>query len=108
MPQAPLPKTLPGEFFVLECSPDTGQFIIHVDDGDGTSYRLGDDIPRVQLQFRLWGVNQRFSDRCIDAAKEFRSAQCIPSQDRVINLIERHPTRPLVFNEQEKSHAAYL
>ena len=109
MPQAPLPESLPGDFFVLEYNPDTQAFVLHLDDEDGSSYRFGTlgTINRMQLQFRLWGLDPKVSDRAIDAAKEFHSVQCIWKQDRVINLIDRKPDKPLVFKDGEENRNAY-
>lgn len=109
MPQAPLPETLPGDFFVLEYNTDTEVFVLHLDDEDGSSFRFGTlaTVPRMQTQFRLWGLDPKVTDRAIDAAKEFRSIQCVWSQDRVISLIDRNPENPLVFKDGEEKRNAY-
>lgn len=107
MPQAPLPETLPGDFFVLEYDRDLGRYLLHVDDADGKSFRLPGSVPRIQLQFRQWGLDKRLSDDVIDAAREFGAVQCIPAQRRVINLIDRHPGKTAVeFHDEEKTNAA--
>lgn len=103
MAVAPLPTELPGEFFVLEWNRDLECYILHVDDGDGSSYNMGDEVSHLMLRFRLWGYED-IGNRTIDMAREFGAAQCIPDQNRVIALFDRTKGEVDVF-EKEKRHA---
>jgi len=86
--RAKLPDKLPGRFFVLTYYRSTGQFSIFLDDRDHTSYRLGADLPTVQMRFAVWGLRQ-IGNEAIDRAKEFGSAQAILRDGRIISLFDR-------------------
>lgn len=112
-PKAPLPKELPGDWFVLGYDRDRDTHILVVDDEDGSSYNLGHDVQKVMRQFELWGLKE-FGNRAIDAAREFRLVQGIPSEDRVIRLAGHDTTpadliaRQLIEKEQEQGHVRHL
>ena len=101
MALAPAPVELPGSFFVLEYDRDDKVYILHVDDEDGSSYNLGDNIPYLMMRFRLWGC-QDAGNRTIDMVREFGAAQCIPGQDRVIALFDRDKTELDVFSKERQ------
>ncbi len=83
----PLPRTLPGEFFVIEWEKYRGRFVLHVDDEERSSYDLGANIQAIMRQFELWG-HAKTGTRAIDVAKEFGAAQAILSDGRVIALYD--------------------
>ena len=103
MATAPLPRELPGRFFVLEWNRDLEHFTLYVDDGQGSSYKLG-DISKSRFQFRVWGIEE-FGARALDQAREFGRVQAIPTQNRILNLIDRSHKRPLVWPKAEGSYA---
>lgn len=88
MALARLPKELPGRFFVLQWDRDAEVFRLFLDDLDNSNYNLGGDIPKVMMRMRVWGIED-LGNRTIDLAKEFGSAQCIFTQNRVIALFDR-------------------
>ncbi len=91
-PKAPLPASLPGDFFLVEYDRTRGRYILHLDNEDEESYDLGSDIQAMMRQFERWGL---YSIGCeaIDRAREFGLAQAIPGEttrdDRVIALHDR-------------------
>lgn len=90
MPRAPLPASvnlLP--FFVLRWEPDMEEMLLHLADATRTSYALGGDLPQIARQLVLWGMKPLDASRAVDTAREFRAAQVIPNQDRIIPLIPR-------------------
>lgn len=108
----PLPEKLPGDFFVLEFDRDRERFTLIVDDADETSYNLGNDIQKVMMRFRVWGL-VLLGDRVIDIAKEFGACQGIPSQDRAIPLYERPAAKALRtqrvdFSKEDSKYAGHL
>jgi hypothetical protein len=103
MATAPLPRSLPGRFFVLEWDKDREYFTLYVDDGQGSSYKLG-DLRKSQFEFKMWGIEE-FGARVVDQAREFGRVQAIPSQNRIINLIDRGRKRPMVWPKTEGSYA---
>lgn len=94
-PRAPLPKALPGEFFVLAYDRDRSTFILAVDDADHSNYNLGGDVTTLMRHFRTWGLSD-IGTRAIDAAREFGAVQAIPAEDRVIRLERPSPTEDSV------------
>ena len=100
MALAPLPYQLPGKFFVLEYNKDAENFVIYTDDEDCSSYTLGGDLQAVRVRFRIW-IGQELGDKVIDTAKEFRLVQCIPAQNRIINLFNRESTADVFARERE-------
>lgn len=107
MSKAPLPEQLPGDFFVLVWDRDREVFILHVDDADRSSYMLGGEVPKLMLQFRLWGYAD-IGNRSIDMAKEFGAVQTIPEQNRTIALFNRDKNLATqLFKEEESRHAKY-
>lgn len=76
------------------------EMVIFIDDEKHTSYSLGSYLPQVVRQLTWWGVRAQFADRAVNAAREFRKVQAIPSQDRVINLIDRSDPRKTLVAEQ--------
>ncbi len=88
MAQAPLPEKLPGEFYVIEYRRAADKFKLYVDDGDKTTYDLGGNIPRIMLQFRLWGLKE-IGNSSIDIAKEFGAANVGIESGKVIPMFER-------------------
>jgi len=97
MARAPLPPSVPlNTFFVLQWLPDAEEFVIHLDDKQRSSYRLGSYGPQVVRQLTWWGLPKMLATRVVDAAHEFRAVQVIPTQDRVINLIPRGEQKDVV------------
>ena len=90
----PLPRKLPGEFFVLEWDKFRGRFLLYVDDEERSSYDMGGNIQIIMRQFRqLWELDI-IADRAIDTAKEFGKAQAILHDGRVIALYDRTGFEP--------------
>ena len=100
----PLPKTLPGEFFVLEWEKYRGRFVLHVDDEEHSSYDLGANIRVIMRQFKLWN-HETVGNRAVDMAKEFGSAQAILHDNRVIALYDRGST-PSVWDKDKEREGA--
>lgn len=108
-PKAPLPESLPGDFFLMEYDRSRGRYILHLDNDDEESFDLGSDVQEMMRQFERWG---RYSIGCeaIDRAREFGLAQAIPGEtardDRVIALHDRPGKgRELMFRDgKEKRH----
>ena len=99
MARAPWPASLPGEFFVLVYDRDAERFRLYVDDAEVSSYDLGNDIQTIMRYFRqmeqIHGPDSHYIDltnRAIDIAKEFGTAQAIFKDRRV--LIVRPPPSP--------------
>lgn len=111
MPRAPLPKSLPGLFFVLEFDRLRGKFILHVDDEEENSYDLSGDVPMMMRQFELWGLG-RLGTLSIDIAKEFGAVQTIPTQARTIPLYDKaafqKPVLKFGDEGEETNHARTL
>jgi len=111
--QAPVPEVLPGAFFVLEFSRVDDAFILHVDDGDHSTYDLGDEVSALQMLFRTHtnAVNggplqPEMIDRTIDIARELGMAQYIPTlgelvEDRVLSIVPKDAEKGLKFDEDE-------
>ncbi len=90
MARAPLPDRISiGTFFVLRWDVDAERMFLWVDDAAHSSYDMGCHLSAVVDQLVLWGVPKLFAARAVDAAREFRAVQVIPTQDRVINLLPR-------------------
>lgn len=108
-----MPEVLPGDFFVLEFSRVDDTFLLHVDDGDRSTYDLGDEVAALQvlLHTRTNAVNggpfqPELIDRTIDIARELGMAQYIPTkgelvEDRVLSIVPRDVKRGLKFDEDE-------
>ena len=105
MAVAPLPRELPGVFFILVWEKDNERFILHTDDIDGSSYDMGNNLSFIALQLRLWGYAE-LAGRTIDTAREYGAVQVIPSQDRIIALFDREKLKVDVF-DKENEHATY-
>lgn len=85
----PLPRKLPGEFFMLEWDKYRDRFILYVDDEEHSSYDLGGNIQLIMRQFRqLWKLDI-VADRAIDMAREFGKAQVILHDGRIIAHYDR-------------------
>jgi hypothetical protein len=108
-PKAPLPESLPGEYFLMEYDRSRGRYILHLDNDDEESFDLGSDVQEMMRQFERWNL---YSIGCeaIDRAREFGVAQAIPGEttrdDRVIALHNRsRKGRELKFRDgEEKRH----
>ena len=100
MAKAPLPETLPGQFFVLEWKMDRKGYTLHVDDAQRSSYWLGGDTNQLLLRFRLWGC-KKIGTQALDLAREFGAVQAVMGQNLVIPLFDRSPDRnkPVKFTE---------
>jgi hypothetical protein len=97
----PVPKTLPGDFFVVAHDEDDG-FTVYLDDEASSSYRIG-PVQEAMTQMKIWGVGYQFASRALDYAREFKSpVQCIESENRTISLRDRKDTRSLVWEENEQ------
>lgn len=97
MARAPIPTSIPLKtFFVLRWIPEVEEFVIHLDDATRTSHLLGGYSPQVVRQLTWWTLPKMLATRAVDAAREFRAVQVIPTQDRVINLIPRGAHRDVV------------
>lgn len=96
MARAKLPAAIPLTFFVLTWVPDAEHYIVHLDDASRSSHNLGEYSPQVVRQLVWWGVTPRLADRAVDAVREFRAVQVIPSKDRVINLFPRGKSKDVV------------
>lgn len=90
--RAPIPKELPGDFYLLEWDRDRQTYIIHLDDDDGSSHDLGGNVQAVMTRFKLWGL-KAIGDRSIDVAREFGAAQAIPAQNRCRAIFDREAFR---------------
>jgi len=112
--RAPVPPQLPGDYFVLEFNRETEAFILHVDDGDGSTYDLGDDVAPLQALFctrtnAATGMLLQPArvDHMIDVARELGMAQYIPTpgelvEDRVLSITPRNAlTQGPQFDEDE-------
>lgn len=100
----PLPRTLPGEFFVLEWEKHLDRFILHVDDEEHSSYDMGGNIQLIMRQFRqLWKLDA-LADQAIDMAREFGKAQVILHDGRVIALFNRTGFEPDLGLDKEPNH----
>jgi BioD-like phosphotransacetylase family protein len=112
--RAPVPAQLPGQFFVLAYDWEAEVFILHVDDGDRSTYDLGDDIEAVQALFRartnaVTGtlLQECRIDEMIDIARELGMAQYIPTageltDDRVLAILPRDAQgKGLKFDDDE-------
>ncbi len=103
MSRARLPTSIDVRFFVLAFDREMQTMTIFLSETE--SHRIGDvtapgftgaDADLLQFegaqasrQLQRWGVERYFADRCVDQAVEFRTVQCIPAEERVINLIQR-------------------
>jgi len=79
--RAPVPKLLPGEFFVLEYLRELETFSLHVDDEDYSTYDLGNDTAELQVLFRTLRIEAtgeilqpKQIDRMIDISRELGMA----------------------------------
>jgi len=107
--KAPLPDTIPGDFFLLTYDRDGEQFTLYVDDAGRSSYNLGSDIPTVMRYFCRIGF-KILGDQAIDLAKEFGAAQVIPADERVIR-VRPEPQRgnkPDIFNPTTLTRTRYF
>lgn len=91
---------------------DRERFTLIVDDADQTSYNMGNDIAKLMIQFRIWGL-AFLGDRVIDVAKEFGACQGIPAQDRTVALFERpqdvaRVKNKIDFSKEGSSYAGFL
>ena len=114
--QAPVPEILPGDFFVLEFSRANDAFLLRVDDGDHSTYDLGDEIADLRVLFRTrtnavngGPLQPELIDRMIDIAKELGMSQYIPTlgelvEDRVLSIVPRDVKRGLKFDEDEEQN----
>ncbi|RKX65559.1 MAG: hypothetical protein DRP42_04545 [Tenericutes bacterium] len=109
MAKAPLPKFIPGDFFVLTYTRGSGRYVLHLDDADGSSYNLGSNVDFILRQFELWGYEGIARD-AIDRARTFRTVQVIPEQNRIINLFERpnERKRNVFDNDKDKRNAKFI
>jgi hypothetical protein len=99
MVNANLPTELPGKFFVVEYNEYTETFTVVIDDGQMSSYRLG-EVLQAHARLKLWGVDTLLAGRALDYAREFKApVQCIPSENRTISLRDRTQKSPLKFEE---------
>lgn len=99
--RAIVPAQLPGDFFLLEFNREVECFILHVDDGDGSTYDLGDDVANIQALLctrttASTGVllQPDCIDGMIDIARELGMSQYIPTPgelvaDRVLSHVPR-------------------
>jgi len=108
MPQVPIPSVFPGDFFVLSWDRDRETFLLELDDDAESSFDLGTDPARVVLLLRLRGFEKDFRETAVDYAREFGVAQCIPAQQRVIQIIPREAKQPaLKFPDEEPENDWY-
>jgi hypothetical protein len=102
MAKVPLPETLPGDFFVASYNEDTEEYTLHLDDGRGSSFRVG-NVAEAMLTLSRWGVEKLLAGRALDYAREFKApVQCIPEQGRAISLRNKDDDRVLVFDGDNK------
>ncbi len=88
MAEAPLPDALPGKLFALEWDRDRHVFILHLQDGDFSSFNLGGDIAALQGHFKRWDLKD-VGYRAIDMAYEFGAAKASIEDGRVVAIIPR-------------------
>lgn len=81
----PIPKTLPGQYFVVEYSRDDDTYRIILDDEDHSNYPLPVQEQARQSLFDRWGIGE-LCDSCFGRAKDFGAAQCLILQRRVLTL----------------------
>lgn len=81
----PVPHKLPGEYSVLTYDPDSEAYTLYVDDGEHSSFDLGSDPLRIGVHLRRW-FGEIDGERWFDGAREFRAAQIIHSDRRVLFL----------------------
>ena len=117
MASVALPAALPGRFFVLTWDKDAEQFLLYLDNPDRESHRLGSDVQKVMMHFRVWGLYD-IGCRAIDVAREFGMAQAIPAPGalasvpglgRVIPMYDRpSQTRRVLQFKEDQAYAGYL
>jgi hypothetical protein len=78
MAKAPLPDVLTGKFYVLTYDRDEAHYILHLDDANGSSYRLGSDPKVVWPLFVRWGWPRLLAQDIADFAQQFSAVQCVP------------------------------
>lgn len=93
MARATLPQSLPGRWFVLRYERETRQYTIELDAPNKPTFILGqlEDMPKLLLQFRLWGYAE-FGAKAMDVAREWRTAACILATGAVARLPSGMPT----------------
>jgi len=96
----PLPESLPGDFFVLVYDRLMETYVLLIDDKDGSSYDLGDDIQQMMWQFRRWG-HPKLGDSCIDLARTFGSVQGVFKDGRTIPLFKREADKRSVWHKEK-------
>jgi len=101
--KANLPQTLPGNFFVIVYDTDYESFVLVVDDEDHSSYRIGAVENAMCILSQLQVPGRVLSD-ALDVAREFGSAQAIPSQDRVIPIYDRRPVKNALASKGVGTH----
>jgi hypothetical protein len=102
---APLPKVLPGLFFVLEHFRDSGYFKLYLDDDVGTSHLIKMSPTELSKRFQDYGLDPVTANDAVDRAIEFHSVQVIPAKKQVISLHRRTPARSVISFEEEPSNA---
>lgn len=105
MAKAPLPDIFPGEFFVLRWDRDRETFVVELDDEAHSSYDLGPEPLVVAELFRRRGLTKQLREQTVDLAREFGMAQCIPAQERVLQILPREAQKPPTLSFEEPEHA---
>lgn len=110
--RAPVPATLPGQFFVLSYDREDQRYVLHVDDAEESTFDLGDDIDDVRAQFLSRGYPLVHVNDLIDRAREFGTCQYIPRagehvEDRVIQILPRAARTPVLRLFEDPSDARW-
>lgn len=114
MARAPLPNSLPGEFFVIQYDREMERFLLILDDVSETqpqpsSYPLDNDLQKAIRFFKQRGLKE-IGCRAIDLAKEFGMAQAILKTGVVIPdpLRKRPKVRDVFAVFEEKMSTPHL
>ena len=103
MAKSPLPNDLPGDYFLVVYDADTGEYLLVLDDEDGTSHNLGAEMTQIVRYFSRINYSA-LGNRAVDMAREFGAAQAIKKDGRVTKArsMSQRDTRSDVFQDSER------
>lgn len=84
--EAPLPDKAPGAFLRLQRERETGEFVVHLDDGKWSSYTLGDQPAIVARILGRWTTHPTVAGLVVDLACDFGGCQWVFAGNRTIAL----------------------